>query len=420
MWVKNHGGKKDDVKVLMDNVTQLLNSPSMKQYQEKYGEYSVLWGQPFEDYFDREFKNYIPKYAAKFHTQKFAAFRNDITATNNISESMNKKKKEDLTSLDRKNPRADDYDYSVNPAPDSMLATSLVESPVSKDDKVTRTIVDSSEMEDISFHEATGDTLPHRSTPKADKKQDQYISYGKPWNTPPNGEHKGYMKKLPVVLQKSLNPTKWVPDEVIDEAISNFICQNALRDKILLCPTFIYKSVALGNSAVFYGFLDRNGALNKDFLTIPFNTDIVVPAVKRMANPLSGPERSQSVPPSKKRKEKKKHIEPVPDRSPITEEWMGQPETPVPIRCVGSHTLPPIIMSPVTTLERRKRRALVSRFICRLQTSSSLAFQGDQECVSVSHHQSDRFEGHARRWRSPLSEPMLEGQAYSSHCNLDW
>ena len=96
MWVKNQGGRKDDLIVLKDNVTQLLNSSSKKQYQKRYGEYSVLWSQSFKEYFDKELNDCIPKYAAKFHTQHFAAFRNDITATNNISESMNKLIKDEM------------------------------------------------------------------------------------------------------------------------------------------------------------------------------------------------------------------------------------------------------------------------------------------------------------------------------------
>ncbi|XP_042316660.1 uncharacterized protein LOC121927141 [Sceloporus undulatus] len=96
MWVKAHGGKKDDLIVLTDNVTQLLKSSSNEQYQKRYGEYSVLWSQPFKEFFDKELKDCIPKYAAKFHIEKFAAFRSDQTATNNISESMNKMIKDEM------------------------------------------------------------------------------------------------------------------------------------------------------------------------------------------------------------------------------------------------------------------------------------------------------------------------------------
>lgn len=46
-------------------------------------------GQSFKQYFNEELKDSIPKHAARFLTES-SAFRNDVTATNNMSERRNR------------------------------------------------------------------------------------------------------------------------------------------------------------------------------------------------------------------------------------------------------------------------------------------------------------------------------------------
>lgn len=88
-WIRKHGGKKDDLKVLKDNITQLIDSGSLSVFDSLYHLFRRKWSKEFRNYFDKQLKDCISKYSAKFVTSKFAAFVNDQNATNNISESFN-------------------------------------------------------------------------------------------------------------------------------------------------------------------------------------------------------------------------------------------------------------------------------------------------------------------------------------------
>ncbi|KAM4031925.1 uncharacterized protein ACNLHF_019310 [Anomaloglossus baeobatrachus] len=94
LWIRNHGGKKDDIKVLRDHMIQLITSNSIEDYNQKYEHYSETWSSAFKIYFDHQFKTALPEHSTDFFTKQFAVFRKDCTATNNISESFNKMVKE--------------------------------------------------------------------------------------------------------------------------------------------------------------------------------------------------------------------------------------------------------------------------------------------------------------------------------------
>lgn len=90
MWVKNHGGKKDDVSVLKDHIELLIHSNNEEHYDNVYANISVQWSKAFFDYFEKKLSQDIKRHACKFITNKFEAFKDGITCTNNIAESFNK------------------------------------------------------------------------------------------------------------------------------------------------------------------------------------------------------------------------------------------------------------------------------------------------------------------------------------------
>ncbi|XP_070546015.1 uncharacterized protein [Ptychodera flava] len=93
-WVKNHAGGQQDIKVLKDDVEQLRDATNVEQFEMCYRRFSLRWSAAFKAYFDRELKYDLLKHGSKIITSGFPAFRGQITATNNISESMNKLIKE--------------------------------------------------------------------------------------------------------------------------------------------------------------------------------------------------------------------------------------------------------------------------------------------------------------------------------------
>ncbi len=88
-WVKGHGGKREDVKVLKDHVEQLIDSTTPGEFEARYHAFAQGWPEDFLCYFDQHLKSDIFENTAAFYTKQFVAFK-DKTTTNNMSESMNR------------------------------------------------------------------------------------------------------------------------------------------------------------------------------------------------------------------------------------------------------------------------------------------------------------------------------------------
>lgn len=93
-WIRKHGGKKDDIKVLKDHIDILTNAQTPTQFEGILQKLVPLWSIPFQEYFKKNLRTDIEEHSSRIVTDKFAVFRKYATATNNISESFNKVLKE--------------------------------------------------------------------------------------------------------------------------------------------------------------------------------------------------------------------------------------------------------------------------------------------------------------------------------------
>ncbi|XP_075440434.1 uncharacterized protein LOC142485236 [Ascaphus truei] len=88
-WIRKQKGGNDDVKVLKDHVEQLIDSPSPAEFNNRHENFSKALSESFKHYFEIHLKHDIQCHLVSYITQKFPAFEGK-SATNNISESMNK------------------------------------------------------------------------------------------------------------------------------------------------------------------------------------------------------------------------------------------------------------------------------------------------------------------------------------------
>lgn len=84
------------------------------------------------------------------------------------------------------------------------------------------------------------------------------------------------MATAPAYIQNALSTLddrQWLCSDAIDESIQGILTSSSSQDVCLLCPTYIYQSVAMDSFDIAFTYLKRNDALNKDILIIPLNLD---------------------------------------------------------------------------------------------------------------------------------------------------
>jgi len=86
-WILDSKGKPDDFKALPLQISALINCETEEEFERLYATFEEKWTQAYVDYMNKFIKNDLIA-ASKVNTKKFAAF-NLITATNNLSESLN-------------------------------------------------------------------------------------------------------------------------------------------------------------------------------------------------------------------------------------------------------------------------------------------------------------------------------------------
>lgn len=73
---------------------------------------------------------------------------------------------------------------------------------------------------------------------------------------------------------KSALPSAWLNGEAIELAISSLLVERKLENSVLMCPTYIYLSVFVKSYDLYFVFLMRNEALNKELILFPLNVSI--------------------------------------------------------------------------------------------------------------------------------------------------
>ncbi|RWS23368.1 uncharacterized protein B4U80_13392 [Leptotrombidium deliense] len=89
-FVYKRKGTTEDFTGLRQQLYKFFQCESMQQLQEEYEIARQKWSQSFLSYFDDNLKSDIWRRCCAFNKNRFAALCRDISATNNISESMNK------------------------------------------------------------------------------------------------------------------------------------------------------------------------------------------------------------------------------------------------------------------------------------------------------------------------------------------
>ncbi|RWS24903.1 uncharacterized protein B4U80_13156 [Leptotrombidium deliense] len=89
LYVKRCKGTKDDIAAYKHHIRLLYDSKSEEEFDELLEEFKLKWSQPFIEYFDKNLKNHLKTNCCFFNTSRFAAFSNNKSPTNNISESIN-------------------------------------------------------------------------------------------------------------------------------------------------------------------------------------------------------------------------------------------------------------------------------------------------------------------------------------------
>ena len=87
-WLRNKGGK-EDIKVLKDDITRLIQCENETHFQEMYKILSSTWSMPFLEYVEKHLYDDLISHSCRFVSSKFAAFAEGLVATNNMSESLN-------------------------------------------------------------------------------------------------------------------------------------------------------------------------------------------------------------------------------------------------------------------------------------------------------------------------------------------
>lgn len=206
---------------------------------------------------------------------------------------------EEQTSLGKKKPRKDDYDYDVEPAPDSSKGAmkrkqcedtmhnpkpkqnrteskhsignalhSACLTPTQEIKQVQCETLNFSEIAECASHFDFSDEDENpvkHSTPKPSNKVNSF-----PWDMP-EIKYQGIPQTNDM---QALQPGNWLNSSVIEDAISALVCNTKQNSNVLACPTYIYQCVKADTPDVFYPFLEGTAALNKDILLIPFNTDV--------------------------------------------------------------------------------------------------------------------------------------------------
>ena len=83
-------GTKEDIKVLKDDVTQLIDCETKAKFDEVYKILSSTWSSSILAYFQKNVYHDLVQHSCKFVTSRFAVFKDEKVVSNNISESMNK------------------------------------------------------------------------------------------------------------------------------------------------------------------------------------------------------------------------------------------------------------------------------------------------------------------------------------------
>ena len=83
-WLRNKGGK-EDITVLKDDVTRIIQDKNETHFQEIYKILSSIWSLPFLEYVKKHLLDDLISHSYRFFLSKFAAFAKGLVATSNIS-----------------------------------------------------------------------------------------------------------------------------------------------------------------------------------------------------------------------------------------------------------------------------------------------------------------------------------------------
>lgn len=168
---------------------------------------------------------------------------------------MRKRGRGKETKSGRKKPRTKDFDYTVNPAPDSIISNlqSKIPSSVKTEDKTHASL----QQDNIAGPEATAAL--------------QEIATFGPWMHTDLNE-----PNWSTVAPRSqcLAPKTWLEGETIEQAIASYISDCKVSDSVLCMPTFVYQMAAVSSFGPVLQLCAAQKALNFDTIFIPFNTDV--------------------------------------------------------------------------------------------------------------------------------------------------
>lgn len=89
-WLHQHGAPAADIAVYMEDVFQLLHSPSEKEYNERLAEVCQRWDALFQDYFMRNIHEDIPTTLGRWVLESLQIYHPYSGVTNNQSEGFNR------------------------------------------------------------------------------------------------------------------------------------------------------------------------------------------------------------------------------------------------------------------------------------------------------------------------------------------
>lgn len=173
-------------------------------------------------------------------------------------------------------------DYTVNPAPDSLLVMEdEIPTATSSPFRLSKHL---HEMEQSPIHaDVTPDQFEEMDIDQPSQRTStpglSTSTHRNPWDedaTPVLLQLQHCMATAPAYIQNALSTLddrQWLCSDAIDESIQGILTSSSSQDVCLLCPTYIYQSVAMDSFDIAFTYLKRNDALNKDILIIPLNLD---------------------------------------------------------------------------------------------------------------------------------------------------
>lgn len=195
---------------------------------------------------------------------------------------MRRRKRGKETKSGRKKARKHDYDYTVNPAPDSLLVMEdEIPTATSSPFRLSKHL---HEMEQSPIHaDVTPDQFEEMDIDQPSQRTStpglSTSTHHNPWDedtTPVLLQLQHCMATAPAYIQNALSTLddrQWLCSDAIDESIQGILTSSSSQDVCLLCLTYIYQSVAMDSFDIAFTYLKQNDSLNKDILIIPLNLD---------------------------------------------------------------------------------------------------------------------------------------------------